>query len=178
MFLLSGAPDFAQSNPEDNDKRKVDAVFNALTRKKPGSDFASSLKLPHGYRASVRGPERGNTRMMAVAPDGSVYGSRRSDADIIRLVDANLGCGVDGPPTAIVNRSGLHGVTIHHSMLNFMMVRELSRAPLRPDGSIGAVGTLMDDLPDGGQHFNRTLAVGPNKLLYINAGSTCNACDE
>jgi glucose/arabinose dehydrogenase len=28
------------------------------------------------------------------------------------------------------------------------------------------------------QHPNRTLAVGPDNLLYITVGSTCNSCDE
>ena len=34
------------------------------------------------------------------------------------------------------------------------------------------------DLPDGGQHPNRTLAVGPDGKLYVTWGSTCNACAE
>ncbi|QNE32943.1 YbhB/YbcL family Raf kinase inhibitor-like protein [Sphingomonas sp. NBWT7] len=177
-LLLGAAPALAQSSPEDNDKRKVEAFFHELTPQKPGPDFASTLKLPRGYRASVWGSGLGNTRIMAVAPDGSVYVSRRSEADIIRLVDANRDGRADGPPTVIVNRPGLHGLTIHDGMLYFMTVREVFRAPLRPDGSIGAVETLIDDLPDGGQHLNRTLAVGPDKMLYISAGSTCNACDE
>jgi Raf kinase inhibitor-like YbhB/YbcL family protein len=59
-----------------------------------------------------------------------------------------------------------------------MTAKEVFRAPLQPDGGIGGVETLIDDLPDAGQHLNRTLAVGPDKMLYISAGSTCNACDE
>ena len=177
-LLLIAAPAVAQSSPEDNDKRKVDAYFYELTPLKPGADFVSSLKLPRGYRASVWASGLGNTRIMAVAPDGSVYVSRRSEADIIRLIDANRDGRSDGPPTVIVNRPGLHGLTIHNGMLYFMTAREVFRAALRPDGGIGEVETLIDDLPDAGQHLNRTLAVGPDNMLYISAGSTCNACDE
>jgi Raf kinase inhibitor-like YbhB/YbcL family protein len=36
---------------------------------------------------------------------------------------------------------------------------------------------IIGDLPTGGQHPNRTLAVKDGKL-YITVGSTCNACDE
>ncbi len=177
-LLLSAAPALAQSSPEDNDKRPVSAHFYELTPLKPGPDFAASLKLPRGYRASVWASDLGNSRMIAVAPDGSVYLSRRSEADIVRLVDADRDGRVDGPPTVIVNRPGLHGLTIHDGRLYFMTAREVFRAPLRPDGGIGAVETLIDDLPDAGQHLNRTLAVGPDRMLYISAGSTCNACDE
>jgi len=177
-LLLCAGSASAQSSPEDNDKRPVEAHFFELTPLKPDPDFVSSLKLPNGYRASVWASGLGNTRMIAVAPDGSVYVSRRSEADIIRLIDVNRDGRADGPPTVIVNRPGLHGLTIHDGRLYFMTAREVFRAPLRPDGGIGKVETLIDDLPDAGQHLNRTLAVGPDKMLYISAGSTCNACDE
>ena len=36
----------------------------------------------------------------------------------------------------------------------------------------------IGDLPDGGQHGNRTLAVGPDGKLYVSIGSSCNACAE
>lgn len=38
--------------------------------------------------------------------------------------------------------------------------------------------SIINDLPDGGQHPNRTLAIGPDDMRYISAGSTCNACLE
>lgn len=176
--VLVSAPALAQSSPEDNDKRPVQAYFYELTPLKPGPDFASSLKLPRGYSASVWASGLGNTRVLAVAPDGAVYVSRRSEADIIRLVDSDGDGRADGPPTVVVNRPGLHGLTIHDGQLYFMTAREVFRAPIRADGGIGAVETLIDDLPDAGQHLNRTLAVGPDQMLYISAGSTCNACDE
>jgi len=176
--LLLAAPAIAQSSPEDADKRPVQAHYYELTPLKPGPDFAAQLKLPRGYRAGVWASGLGNTRMIAVAPDGAVYVSRRSEADIIRLTDANRDGRADGPPVVVVNRPGLHGLAIHDGRLYFMTAREVFRAPLRADGGIGAVETLIDDLPDAGQHLNRTLAVGPDRMLYISAGSTCNACDE
>ncbi len=178
LFLLTATAATAQSSPEDNDKRPVRAWFNELTPVKPGNDFASKLKLPRGYRVSVWAQDLGNARMIAVAPGGDVYVSRRSEADIVRLVDRNGDGRADGPPVVIVNRPGLHGLTIHEGQLYFMTAREVFRAPLLPDGGIGRVETIIDDLPDAGQHLNRTLAVGPDEMLYISAGSTCNACDE
>lgn len=178
LLLLMAAPAVGQSSPEDNDKLPVRAWFNELTPIKPDSDFVSQLKVPRGYRVSVWAQGLGNARMIAVAPDGAIYVSRRSEADIIRLVDRNGDGRADGPPVPVVNRPGLHGLTIHGGQLYFMTAREVFRAPLLPDGGIGRVETLIDDLPDAGQHLNRTLAVGPDEMLYISAGSTCNACDE
>ena len=51
-------------------------------------------------------------------------------------------------------------------------------APINPDGTLGELKTLVDDLPDAGQHANRTIAVGPDGRLYVSVGSTCNECNE
>ncbi len=55
---------------------------------------------------------------------------------------------------------------------------EVFRAPIRPDGTLGVVERIINDLPDGGQHPNRALAFGPDGMLYISVGSSCNACNE
>ena len=49
---------------------------------------------------------------------------------------------------------------------------------LKPDGSAEELKELITDLPDGGQHPNRTIAFGPDGMMYISIGSTCNACAE
>lgn len=178
LAALWTAPAAAQSSPEDSDRRAIQGYINELRPVKPDPGFASRLKLPGGYRASVWAQGLGNTRMLAVAPNGDVYVSRRSEADIIRLIDRDRDGRADGPPQVIVNRPGLHGLAIHDGVMYFMSAREVFRAPVRADGGLGPVETIIDDLPDAGQHLNRTLAVGPDRMLYISAGSTCNACGE
>jgi len=37
---------------------------------------------------------------------------------------------------------------------------------------------IIHDLPDAGQHNTRTVHVGPDGMLYISVGSTCNECNE
>ena len=37
---------------------------------------------------------------------------------------------------------------------------------------------IINNLPDGGQHPNRTLAFGTDGKMYISVGSTCNSCPE
>jgi glucose/arabinose dehydrogenase len=57
-------------------------------------------------------------------------------------------------------------------------VKDVYVADIQKDGTLANLTRIIDDLPDGGQHPNRTLAVGPDEKLYITVGSTCNACDE
>jgi Raf kinase inhibitor-like YbhB/YbcL family protein len=57
-------------------------------------------------------------------------------------------------------------------------VNDVYVADVMDDGTFGPLTRIINDLPDGGQHPNRTLAVGPDDKLYISVGSTCNACAE
>ncbi len=46
------------------------------------------------------------------------------------------------------------------------------------DGTLGAPTVMVDDLPDGDQHGRHTLAFGPDGMLYVSVGSSCNDCVE
>ena len=104
--------------------------------------------------------------------------SRREEGDVLMLHDADDDGRADGAPKTVARRAGAHGLAIHEGQLYLATVREVFVAPIRDDGSLGALRMIIDDLPDGGQHPNRTLAVGPDDMLYISVGSSCNACNE
>jgi glucose/arabinose dehydrogenase len=57
-------------------------------------------------------------------------------------------------------------------------IREIFAAPISTDGSIGTERRIASDLPDAGQHPNRTIAFGLDGFLYVSVGSTCNDCEE
>lgn len=72
----------------------------------------------------------------------------------------------------------VHGITVHDNKVYLAMVKEVFRADIKPNGTFGSLQKIVDNLPDGGQRANRTLAGGPDNKLYISIGSSCNACDE
>ncbi len=45
---------------------------------------------------------------------------------------------------------------------------------LAADGTLGEPAVVVDDLPEGDQHGRHTLAFGPNGMLYVSVGSSCN----
>ena len=51
-------------------------------------------------------------------------------------------------------------------------------APIKQDGTLGSLEMIIGDLPDSGQHPNRALEFGPDGMIYLSPGSTCNACNE
>lgn len=137
----------------------------------------AGLKLPAGYAVSVAATDLGNARMVAVAQDGTVYITRRTEADMLMLRDMDR----DGRyevRRVVAARPNLHGLAIDGRTIYLLSDHKLFRAPLMADGSLGEIVTLVDDLPDAGQHMNRTMAVGPDGKLYVSVGSTCNECDE
>lgn len=138
----------------------------------------AQLALPPGFEATVFAEGLGHPRILVVAPDGTVYASRRDEGDVVMMKDADGDGRADGLPQVVLSRPGVHGLALHGGKLYLATVRELYVADLAPDGRPLTPRLLAGDLPDGGQHPNRTLAFGPDGMLYLSVGSSCNACNE
>ncbi len=80
----------------------------------------------------------------------------------------------------VASGTDLHGFDFTKDGKTVYMVgiRKVWRAAVLPDGTFGPKQELMHDLPDAGQHPNRTLAIGPDNRLYISCGSTANDAVE
>lgn len=114
--------------------------------------------------------------MMAVLPDGGLYITRRDQGDVLLLRDKDGDGRFEDLTTVLTKFTGVHGITIHDGWLYLISIRELKRAKIKSDGSLEEAQLLIKDLPDAGQHPNRTIAFGPDGMLYITVGSTCNDC--
>jgi glucose/arabinose dehydrogenase len=142
----------------------------------------AQLQAPAGFRVAIFAEELENPRGIRVAPNGNVYVAERTAgrvrllrdtdgdgrADVSRVVAEGLGEGL----------SGVHGLAIRENRLYMVTERELYSAPIQADGGLGERTLHLDDIPAGGQHPNRTMEFGPDGMLYLSIGSTCNACVE
>jgi glucose/arabinose dehydrogenase len=72
----------------------------------------------------------------------------------------------------------MHGIAIDGRKMYLVTVNDVHATEINADAALQELRRIIDDLPDGGQHPTRTLAVGPDGMLYVTVGSTCNACDE
>lgn len=142
----------------------------------PPPDVAK-LTLPAGFKIEQFAADLGNARILAVSPAGNVYVTRREQADVLMLKPGKDGK-ADGKPTRVFARPGTHGICFHDGRVYVATVKEVFKAEVKDDGTFGDADMIIHDLPDGGQHPNRTLAVGPDAMLYISVGSTCNECLE
>lgn len=140
-------------------------------------DLVGGLQLPEGATASIFARDLINPRILAVSGDGTLYATRRSVGDVVMLRDDD-GDGVADAPVTVASRPGLHGIAFDGDTVYLASVNDVYMADVAQDGRFGDLRRIITDLPDGGQHPNRTLAIGPDGRLYISAGSTCNACAE
>lgn len=113
-----------------------------------------------------------------MADDGSIYVSRREQGDVLLLKDADGDGKADGEPKVVATRPGTHGIAIKGKKFYLATVKEVFSADIKPDGGLGPLTMIVGDLPDSGQHPNRVVEVGPDGMLYLSVGSTCNACSE
>jgi Raf kinase inhibitor-like YbhB/YbcL family protein len=137
----------------------------------------SALHAPAGFQVTRFASQLGNVRILAAAPDGTIYATRRDEGDVIMLKDPGNG-GAASPPVRVASRSGMHGIALHDGKVYLATVHEIFRGDVLPDGRFGPLQMLLHDLPDAGQHNTRTVQIGPDGMMYISVGSTCNECSE
>jgi len=179
-LLAIGAIVTTLARAQQGDGTRVQAAATVWKPAKvePTPERIAALKTPPGFKVTVFASGLKNVRVLAVAPNGDVYASRRDQGDVVLLRDADGDGRADGPPAIVANRPHAHGLALHDKRLYLVTVKELYVADIKADGTLGPLTLLTKDLPDAGQHANRTLAFGPDGMLYVSVGSTCNACNE
>nr|WP_202895718.1 sorbosone dehydrogenase family protein [Iningainema tapete] len=172
-IIPAGAQQVQQQRVE-----QVEGYLATPERLEFDESLLSQLKVPEGFQIEVFAKNLGNPRNLAVAPDGTVYVTRRDQEDVLALYDRDRDGRADGYNTVASGLPYVNGITIHENRLYFVTDKQLYVASLATEGIEGEPQLLIDNLPDAGQHPNRTLAFGPDGLLYISVGSTCNACND
>ncbi|QRR00316.1 PQQ-dependent sugar dehydrogenase [Dyadobacter sandarakinus] len=144
----------------------------------PASDAnVAKLKVPAGFTITKFAEGVGKPRILAVNANGNVYVSDREAGIVVMLSDKN-GDGVAEDKKTVANIKQVHGLHIYEGKMYMVAVNEVYVADMNGDGTLGQPKMLISDLPDGGQHPNRTIAFGPDKKMYLTVGSTCNSCPE
>ncbi|WP_432714773.1 PQQ-dependent sugar dehydrogenase [Pedobacter sp.] len=136
------------------------------------------LKVPRGWELSIAANGLGKPRMLQQGPNGVLYVTRRDAGDVLMLMDKDGDHQFEDLITVLYGFKGVHGITIKDGWIYLCNNNELRRYPLNSDGTFGAMELLINDLPAAGQHPNRTIAFGPDGMLYITIGTLCNDCKE
>ena len=132
-----------------------------------------------GMRVTLYAADAPGARFMAVSEDGTIFVSVPNDGTVLALPDRNKDKGAD---EKIVFARGLkrpHGLAFRGKSL---IVAETGRLIELEDtdGDLKADTRriISDDLPAGGGHWTKSLAIGPDGAIYVSGGSSCNVCVE
>ncbi len=132
----------------------------------------AKLKVPAGFYIAKFAEGLESPRVIVISDAGNIYISSR-DAGTITMLSP------DGAQRKqVLALENVHGMVIHANVMYYVTIKEVYSAPINQDGTLGTSKLILNDLPDAGQHVDRTLAVGPDNKLYISVGSTCNTCEE
>ncbi len=142
----------------------------------PTPALLSTLRMPEGFHLARWADGVANPRILKVYR-GAVYATQRTAMNVVMLKDTD-GDGVADTQREVASGTDLHGIAFRGDWAYMVGIRKVWRAKVRPDGTLGPKEELMHDLPDAGQHPNRTIEVGPDGRLYISCGSTANDAVE
>ncbi len=179
VHAQAGAGSSEPAAEEDRGRQGVEIVGHVI---KPvplewSEERMSRLALPEGFDVNVFARDLENPRMIRVADDGTLYVTQREPGNVLMLRDTD-GDGAADEQQVVAEREGLHGIEINGDTVYLMTVNEIFRTQRQDDGTLGDLETIADDFPEGGQHPNRMVVMGPGGKLYVSVGSTCNACGE
>ncbi|MGE5679558.1 MAG: PQQ-dependent sugar dehydrogenase [Bacillota bacterium] len=151
---------------------------NTPTRRDFRETYLSKLKMPEGFRAEVYTKGLKGPRMIVQSKTGVVYITSPKAGSVFALYDTKKKGIADKVTTVIKGIKNVHGIAINENRLYLCSPEKLLVCDIMQDGSLSKPKTLIDNLPEGGRHENRTIGFGPDGLLYISVGSSCNACAE
>ncbi len=145
------------------------------------STLARRYEVPDGFQLSLYTADLPRARFLRFTPGGDLLVSRPHEGDIVLLEKDLDGDGrPDGTRTLLANLQRPLGIDIHD---NWLYIAESGRvSKIRFDSASGQTSgelqTVVPNLTDDGNHWSKTLRIGPDEQLYLSQGSTCNICEE
>jgi glucose/arabinose dehydrogenase len=131
------------------------------------------LYVPPGFSVNLLADGVAGVRFLALGPGGAVYATLSRSGRIVRLVDANGDGAAESISTVLSNLANPSGIAFRGDTLYFAEETAVKRL----DPGAATPVTVVADLPAGG-HDTRTIVFGPDNLLYVAVGSSCNICND
>ena len=143
-----------------------------------GQAEVGGIRVPDGYAIGAFAEGLAGPRFMAVAADGTLLVAERGADRVVALPDRDgdgradelvvVGAGYDGAHSLAVAPDG----TLLVAGSGTLFVVEIG-----PDLHERSRRAILD-LPPGGQHSTRTVALLPDGRILVSVGSSCNVCLE
>jgi glucose/arabinose dehydrogenase len=152
-----------------------DLVAHRLRIPLTNGNRSVTLWVARGFDIGVAATGVPSARVLAQSPSGDLVLSQMFEGKVSRLIDRD-GDGVFEDRSAILRNLEMpHGLAFVGDALYVATSDQILRLDRWSEGS---TAREVAKLPGGGQHLTRTLALGPDGILYVSVGSSCDACTE
>lgn len=132
------------------------------------------VRIPRGYRLELLTERLDGPRFMTFAGNGDLLIGSRS-GKLYRLAPPYT------TPDVLAKLDGYpHGVALRDGMIFIARTNGLYRAPYQPgQKSIAEKSvSLVASLPGGSGHSSRSVAIGPDRRIYVSLGIQGNCTDQ
>lgn len=167
--------------PITNSKMLLHAALGGGVQSPSAVQVSQRLQVPPGFTISVYARDLPGARFLSFTTAGDLVVSRP------RVGEINLLARDPNNPTQIANSrvllNGLskpHGIDIHDGWLYVGETDAIGRVRFEENsGQLqGEYQRIVTELTGNGNHWSKTIRVGPDNYLYLAQGSTCNVCEE
>jgi glucose/arabinose dehydrogenase len=145
------------------------------------SEFQRRARVPEGFSVGVYAEGIRNARFLRFTPAGDLLVSSPREGGIFLLERDGDGDGhADGVRMLIEGLNRPHGMDLKGEWLYVAETTRVLRVRFDAEGRgvNGSLEPVVEGLPEGGNHWTRTVRFGPDGLLYVSVGSSCNVCIE
>jgi glucose/arabinose dehydrogenase len=147
----------------------------------PKTELEKRMKLPPHFELEVFAEGIPNARFMRFTSAGDLLVSSPREKTVYLLErDANGDGKADGVRKLVTNLDAPHGLDFADDWLYIAETGAVKRTRFDAAGRVTTtpIETILPDLPTGGNHWTKTIRLGPDGWMYVSMGSTCNVCLE
>jgi glucose/arabinose dehydrogenase len=143
--------------------------------------LGARIALPPGFSVTAYARDVPNARMLLFTEGGDLLVSQPRAGQVMLLGHDRDGDGAaDAQRVLLDHLYQPHGLAYRDGWLYVAETTAVLRVRFDPAAGtvIGAPERIVQDLPDAGSHWTRTVHIGPDGRLYVTVGSHCNVCLE
>jgi glucose/arabinose dehydrogenase len=139
------------------------------------------LEAPKGFSISIYADNLPMVRFMAFTAEGDLLVSRPRAGEVVLLGRDADGDGLpDSRRLLLGELTRPHGLAFQNGYIYIAESNAVGRVAFDDSRGelVGSYEHIIEDLPDDGNHWSKTIGFGPDGWLYLSVGSSCNVCVE